>query len=280
MSHPTHIQERNQDATIYVGDLDAQVNEAILWELFLQAGPVVNVHIPKDKLTGVHSGYGFVEFHSEDDADYAMKVMNMIKLFGKAIRVNKSSQDKKSLDVGANLFIGNLDADIDEKLLYDTFSAFGVIVQTPKIMRDTDSGSSRGFGFVSYDSFEASDAAIAAMNGQYLGGRPISVAYALKKDSKVERHGSQAERLLAAKNPMRPRVAPSTAALFPAPSPAGAPMMMGMPQHMLPPPPGMFGVPAGLPPPPGMFMPPPAMFMPPPGMFAPPTQSQGWNLPM
>lgn len=40
----------------------------------------------------------------------------MIKLFGKPIRVNKSSQDKKSQDVGANLFIGNLDPDVDEKV--------------------------------------------------------------------------------------------------------------------------------------------------------------------
>nr|GFB07708.1 splicing factor 3B subunit 4 [Tanacetum cinerariifolium] len=57
----------------------------------------------------------------------------MIKLFGKPIRVNKASQDKKSLDVGANLFVGNLDPDVDEKLLYDTFSAFGVIVTNPKV---------------------------------------------------------------------------------------------------------------------------------------------------
>lgn len=47
----------------------------------------------------------------------AIKVLNMIKLFGKAIRVNKASQDKDTLDVGANLFIGNLDPDVDEKVL-------------------------------------------------------------------------------------------------------------------------------------------------------------------
>ena len=41
-------------------------------------------------------------------------------------------------------------------------------------MRDPDTGNSRGFGFVSYDSFEASDAAIEAMNGQFLCNRPIS----------------------------------------------------------------------------------------------------------
>lgn len=57
------------------------------------------------------------------------------------------------------------------QLLYDTFNAFGVIVQTPKIMRDPETGLSRGFGFVSYDSFDASDAAIEAMNGQFLCNR-------------------------------------------------------------------------------------------------------------
>lgn len=148
------------------------------------------------------SGYGFVEFLSEEDADYAIKIMNMIKLYGKPIRVNKASAHNKNLDVGANIFIGNLDPEIDEKLLYDTFSAFGVILQTPKIMRDPDTGNSKGYAFINFASFDASDAAIEAMNGQYLCNRPITVSYAFKKDSKGERHGSAAERLLAAQNPL------------------------------------------------------------------------------
>ena len=69
---------RNQEATVYVGDLDPQVNETLLWELMVQAGPVVNVHIPKDKLTLQHMGFGFVEFRAEVDAEYAIKIMNMI----------------------------------------------------------------------------------------------------------------------------------------------------------------------------------------------------------
>jgi len=255
MSHPTHVQERNQDATLYVGDIDQQVDEALLWELMLQAGPVVNVHIPKDKLTGTHSGYGFVEFHSEEDSDYAIKVMNMIKFFGKPIRVNKASQDKKTLDVGANLFIGNLDPDVDEKLLYDTFSAFGVIISTPKIMREAETGQSKGFGFISYESFESSDAAITAMNAQFLSGRPISVSYALKKDSKSERHGTAAERLLAGNNPnLRPLGRPNQ--MFAAAPPPSQAAMMGF-GAVPPPPPGMmpgYGFPP--PPPPGYGMPP------------------------
>ena len=77
--------------------------------------------------------YGFVEFLTEEDADYSIKIMNMIKLYGKPIRVNKASAHQKNLDVGANIFIGNLDPEVDEKLLYDTFSAFGVILTTPKV---------------------------------------------------------------------------------------------------------------------------------------------------
>ncbi|CAB4446625.1 unnamed protein product [Rhizophagus irregularis] len=196
MARPT--EERNQDATVYIGNLDERCTEALIWELMLQAGPVVNVHLPKDRVTQTHQGYGFCEYMSEDDADYAIKIMNQIKLYGKPIRVNKATSDKKNLDVGASLFIGNLDPDVDEKMLYDTFSAFGVIVQTPKIARDPDTGNSKGYGFISYDNFDSSDAAIDAMNGQYLMNKPITVSYAFKKDGKGERHGSAAERLLAA----------------------------------------------------------------------------------
>lgn len=48
MSQPVQVgQRRNPDATIYVGDLDPQVDEEVLWELFLQVGPVAYTHIPK-----------------------------------------------------------------------------------------------------------------------------------------------------------------------------------------------------------------------------------------
>ena len=48
-------------------------------------------------------------------------------------RFLQASSDKKQLDVGANLFIGNLDENVDERLLYDTFSAFGMMATTAKV---------------------------------------------------------------------------------------------------------------------------------------------------
>ena len=228
------IEHRNQEATCYVGNLDPQVTEDLLVELFTQIGRVTNVHMPKDKLTGLHGGYGFIEFLDVIDADYTITIMTMVKLYGRPLRVSKSSLDKKtgtgsSLDVGANLFIGNLDPnDVDDKLLYDTFSAFGTIVRPPKIMRDDMTNQSKGFGFVSYDSFEASDLAIECMHNQYLCNRQITVQYAFKKGSTEggevaeggkgpggmpERHGSRAERMLAAANPHRTFLATKTGLL-------------------------------------------------------------------
>ena len=47
--------------------------------------------------------------------------------------MSQASSDKKQLDVGANIFIGNLDENVDERLLYDTFSAFGLMATTAKV---------------------------------------------------------------------------------------------------------------------------------------------------
>ncbi|PKA53979.1 Polyadenylate-binding protein 2 [Apostasia shenzhenica] len=208
-----HSAERNQEATTYVGNLDPQVSEELLWELFVQAGPVVNVYVPKDRVTNLHQGYGFIEFRSEEDADYAIKILNMIKLYGKPIRVNKADTLTSRLSFftsssGVNLFPnGTKIVDVS----FDSFDQSGVARPCICwIMRDPETGNSRGFGFVSYDSFESSDAAIEAMNGQYLCNRQITVSYAYKKDTKGERHGTPAERILAANNPTTQKNRPHT----------------------------------------------------------------------
>jgi RNA recognition motif-containing protein len=128
--------EQDKEATVYVGNLDERVTDQLVWELMLQAGRIVNVHLPKDRVTQTHQGFGFVEFVSEEDADYAAKIMNQIRLWGKPIRVNKASADKqKTLDVGAELFVGNLDAMVDERVLFETFSRFGSLTSAPKVHR-------------------------------------------------------------------------------------------------------------------------------------------------
>ena len=144
-----------------------------------------------------------MEMRSEQDAEYALRVLALTRLYGRALKLNKSGRDKQSLDVGARLFIGNLDPECDDRMLHDTFAAFGYLVGAPKVMRD-EQGRSRGFGFVAFDSFEAADMAIETMNGQFLCNQQISVAYAFKKEGGAgEKHGDSTERLLAASQRIR-----------------------------------------------------------------------------
>lgn len=197
--------ERNPESTIYVGNLSEKISEKILYELFLQAGPIANVYIPKDRVNQESQGYGFVEYVTEQDADYAVKVLNMIPVYGKPIRINKASSTqnrKDDVDIGATIFIGNLDPLVDDKLLYDTFSSFGKIIQLPKIVVNPDTGESKGYAFLSFDNFKSSDTAIEAMNGQFLINQPLNINYAFKKDGKGERYGSAVERLLAEQSAM------------------------------------------------------------------------------
>lgn len=126
--------EQDKDATLYVGNLDERAKEELVYELFSQVGRVSTVHAPLDRVSRTHQGYAFVEFINAEDADYAAKVMNGVKLYSRPLKVNKSNADKeKQADIGAELFIGNLDPLVDEKMLYDTFSRFGNLVANPKV---------------------------------------------------------------------------------------------------------------------------------------------------
>ncbi|KZF21272.1 RNA-binding domain-containing protein [Xylona heveae TC161] len=221
--------EQDKEATVYIGNLDERVTDSLVWELMLQAGRIVNVHLPKDRVTQTHQGYGFVEFISEEDAEYAARIMNQVRLYGKPIRVNKASADKqKPVEVGAELFVGNLDPMVDERILYDTFSRFGSLISAPKVARD-EANLSKGYGFVSFSNFEASDDAITNMDRQYLMNKEISVQYAYKKDGKGERHGDAAERELARqaqKHNVTPQVSQLPPQLFAAPPVTAPPAML------------------------------------------------------
>jgi polyadenylate-binding protein len=73
-----------------------------------------------------------------------------------------------------NLFIKNLDANISSSDLFNHFRRFGRIISA-RVMRDQDTGNSKGFGFVSYTSPEEADKAKNSMHGKTLGTKQIVV---------------------------------------------------------------------------------------------------------
>ncbi|KAI9730619.1 MAG: hypothetical protein M1818_008101 [Claussenomyces sp. TS43310] len=82
----------------------------------------------------------------------------------------------------SKLFIGGLAWHTDENALRQKFEEFGA-VEEAVVVKDRDTGRSRGFGFVRYGQESEADAAIAAMNNIEFDGRTIRVDKASERGS-------------------------------------------------------------------------------------------------
>nr|XP_055030421.1 RNA-binding protein 7 [Misgurnus anguillicaudatus] len=74
------------DRTLFVGNLDPQVTEELIFELFVQAGPLTKVKIPKDN-DGKSKQFAFVNFKHEISVPYALHLLNGIRLFGRQLNI-------------------------------------------------------------------------------------------------------------------------------------------------------------------------------------------------
>lgn len=169
--------------SLYVGDLEPNVTDSQLYDLFIQLGQVVSVRVCRDLSTRRSLGYGYVNYGNPQDAARALDVLNFTPLNGKPIRIMYSHRDPSIRKSGTgNIFIKNLDKAIDHKALHDTFSAFGNILSC-KVATDT-SGQSKGYGFVQFDNEESAQKAIEKLNGMLLNDKQVFVGPFLRKQER------------------------------------------------------------------------------------------------
>lgn len=86
-----------------------------------------------------------------------------------------------------NIFVGNLSFNIRDEDLRTAFAKFGQ-VDSAQVVTDRSSGRSRGFGFVEMPDDEGK-AAIAALNGTELEGRPLTVNEARPRNDRAGSRG-------------------------------------------------------------------------------------------
>ena len=93
--------------SIYVGNLNYEVSQEDLSEVFSEYGKVKRVHLPTDRETGRKRGFGFVEMETEAEEDKAIETLDGAEWMGREIKVNKARprEDNRS----SNSFSGRRD---------------------------------------------------------------------------------------------------------------------------------------------------------------------------
>ncbi|XP_025219821.1 polyadenylate-binding protein 3 isoform X6 [Theropithecus gelada] len=172
-------------ASLYVGDLHPDVTEAMLYEKFSRAGPILSIRVCRDVITRRSSSYAYVNFQHPKDAERALDTMNFDVIKGKPVRIMWSQRDPSLRRSGVgNIFVKNLDKSINNKVLYDTVSAFGNILSCKVVC---DENGSKGYGFVHFETHEAAERAIEKMNGTLLNDRKVFVGrFKSRKEREAE----------------------------------------------------------------------------------------------
>ncbi|MBM4302825.1 MAG: RNA-binding protein [Deltaproteobacteria bacterium] len=91
---------------LYVGNLNYEVTEDELSQLFSQCGQVSGARIVKDKFSGRSKGFGFVEMPNDDEATHAIDRMKGFDLKGRPITVDEAKERPEGLGGGGGRRFG------------------------------------------------------------------------------------------------------------------------------------------------------------------------------
>ncbi|GAB2272635.1 hypothetical protein Dimus_007457 [Dionaea muscipula] len=181
---------------LFVGNLSYSMTSNQLTEVFSEAGQVQSVEIIYDRVTGRSRGFAFITMRRVEDVEAAIQMFDGSQIGGRTVKVNlpevprggerkvmvskMRSSAQNFVDTPHRLYAGNLDWRLTSQGLREAFAEQPGVVSA-KVIYEWETGKSWGYGFVSFASAEEAEAALTALNGVEVEGRPLRLAMASEK---------------------------------------------------------------------------------------------------
>ncbi|XP_071512865.1 heterogeneous nuclear ribonucleoprotein 27C-like isoform X3 [Panulirus ornatus] len=170
---------------MFVGGLSWETTQESLQRYFGQYGEVIDCVVMKNSETGRSRGFGFVTFADPNKVESVLK-SGPHELDGRTIDPKacnpRSMQKQKRNGNWPKVFLGGLPSNLTETDLRNFFSRFGGVMEVV-IMFDQEKKKSRGFGFLSFETEEAVDRAVAEHFVNINGKQKVEIKKAEPRDA-------------------------------------------------------------------------------------------------
>ncbi|KAM4027635.1 polyadenylate-binding protein 1-A-like isoform 1-T3 [Anomaloglossus baeobatrachus] len=171
---------------VFIKNLDETIDSKLLYDTFSAFGNILSCKVVCDE--NGSKGYGFVHFETHESAQKAIDSLNGMILDNQKVFIGhfKSRKDREPELVAralfTNVYIKNFGENMDDERLKELFCKYGPILSV-KVMTDAN-GTSKGFGFVNFETHEDALKAVGEMNGKDVNGKAIYVGRAQKKSER------------------------------------------------------------------------------------------------
>lgn len=184
-SPPAELNQEERDArTVFCMQLSQRVRARDLEEFFSSVGKVRDVRLISCNKTKRFKGIAYIEFRDPESVALALGLSGQ-RLLGIPISVQHTQAEKNRLAAAPvfvpkkhtgpmRLYVGSLHFNITEEMLRGIFEPFGKIDAIQLVM-DSDTGRSKGYGFITYHNADDAKKALEQLNGFELAGRPMKV---------------------------------------------------------------------------------------------------------
>ncbi|OEL21476.1 RNA-binding protein CP33, chloroplastic [Dichanthelium oligosanthes] len=189
-SSPRSRPPRGEDpGRLFVGNLPYTFTSEELSEAFGEAGRVDDAQIIYDKVTNRSRGFAFITMATAEEAAKAIQMFDGALLGGRTARVNYpevprggerrtvTMAGRRRDDGTYKIYAGNLGWGVRADTLKAVFEGQAGLIDA-RVIFERETGRSRGFGFLSFRTLEDAQAALEALDGVELEGRPLRLSLA------------------------------------------------------------------------------------------------------